>query len=384
MRVIHTVNSLRADHGGPSRSVTALCSNLAGQDVDVSIVTWQRQPGAPPPILPASERADVRFVQPEGGWHAFLPGAGRFGATIRDAMGDGEGLVHDHGLWLPTNHASARTAARSSLPFIVSTRGMLTEWALRFNAGKKRAAWALYQRRDLQSVRLFHATAEEEIEDIRRAELRQPVALIPNGVELPDRLREAPAGAGRRALFLSRVHPVKGVLNLVRAWAEVRPEGWELVLAGPDEDGHRAEVERVIRELGIEGVTWTGEVDDRAKWDLYYGADLFVLPTFSENFGIVVAEALAAGIPAITTTGAPWAVLEERGCGWWIDTGVEPLVAALEEATSLTDEHRIAMGQRGRTYVETDLSWVRVATEMRAAYAWVLGKGPRPDAIVME
>ena len=285
--------------------------------------------------MPASDSADVRFVEPEGGWHALLPGAGRFGATIRDAVGGGTGLVHDHGLWLPTNHASARAAARASVPFVVSTRGMLTEWALRFNAGKKRAAWALYQRRDLQSARLFHATAEEEVEDIRRAGLRQPVALIPNGVELPDRAREAPTGTVRKALFLSRVHPKKGLINLVRAWAEVRPEGWELVLAGPDEGGHRAEVEHVIRALGLEGVRWTGEVDDRAKWDLYYGADLFVLPTFSENFGIVVAEALAAGIPAITTTGAPWGVLEERGCGWWIDTGVEPLVAALREATAL-------------------------------------------------
>ena len=297
MRVIHTVHSLRADHGGPSRSVTALCSDLARQDVDVSIVTRQRRPGEPPPVMPASERADVHFVEPEGGWHAFLPGAGQFGAAIRDTVGGGGGLVHDHGLWLPTNHASARAAARTGVPFVVSTRGMLTEWALRFNAGKKKAAWALYQRCDLQSARLFHATAEQEVEDIRRAGLRQPVVLIPNGVELPDRTREAPTGAVRKALFLSRVHPKKGLVNLARAWAEVRPEGWELVLAGPDEGGHRAEVEGVIRELGLEGVRWTGEVDDRAKWDLYYDADLFVLPTFSENFGIVVAEALAAGSP---------------------------------------------------------------------------------------
>ena len=383
MRVIHTVHSLRADHGGPSRSVTALCSDLARQDVDVSIVTRQRRLGEPPPVMPASERADVHFVGPEGGWHAFLSGAGQFGAAIRNTVGDGEGLVHDHGLWLPTNHASARAAARARVPFVVSTRGMLTEWALRFNAGKKKAAWALYQRRDLQSARLFHATAEQELEDIRRAGLRQPVVLIPNGVELPDRARGAPTGAVRKALFLSRIHPKKGLINLARAWAEVRPEGWELVLAGPDEGGHRAEVERVIRELGLEGVRWTGEVDDRAKWDLYYDADLFVLPTFSENFGIVVAESLAAGIPAITTTGTPWSVLEERGCGWWIDTGVEPLVAALEEATSLSDERRLAMGQRGHTYVEEELSWAHVAAEMRAAYAWVLEGGPRPDAVVL-
>jgi glycosyltransferase involved in cell wall biosynthesis len=294
-------------------------------------------------------------------------------------------LVHDHGLWLPTNHAAARAAAHAGVPYVVSTRGMLTAWALQFNASKKKVAWALYQRRDLRSARLFHATAQEEVEDIRRVGLRQPIALVPNGVEIPDRvLTQPPDRTTRKALFLSRIHPKKGLLNLVKAWGEVRPQGWELVLAGPDEGDHRAEVERMIRELRLEGVTWTGEVDDQAKWGLYYDADLFVLPTFSENFGIVVAEALAAGVPAITTTGAPWAVLEERGCGWWIDTGVEALVAALEEATALPYERRLEMGKRGRRYVEEELSWDHVAAEMRAAYAWLLGEGPRPDSVVLE
>ena len=145
---------------------------------------------------------------------------------------------------------------------------------------------------------------------------------------------------------------MKGLVNLVRAWAEVRPEGWEIVIVGPDEGGHRAEVTAVARELDVQEITWTGEVRDEAKWGLYFDADLFVLPTFSENFGIVVAEALAAGVPAITTTGAPWGVLNERRCGWWIDVGVEPLAAALREATGLSDERRAEMGRRGRSYVE--------------------------------
>lgn len=386
MKVIHTVGSLRADHGGPSRSVTALCSGLAQHGDDVQLVTLRRQEGEPAPILPADDRVAVRFVGAAAGWRAFLPTDG-FDGAIADAASEGGELIHDHGLWLPTNHAAARASVRAGVPLVVSTRGMLAERALQFNAVKKKVAWALYQRRVLQAARLLHATAEQEVNDIRRRGLGQPVALIPNGVampEIPEPARVAGHRAVRRALFLSRIHPIKGVENLVRAWAEVRPEGWELVLAGPDENGHRAEVERLIRELGVEGVEWVGEVDDQAKWDLYHGADLFVLPTFSENFGIVVAEALAAGVPAITTKGAPWAVLEERSYGWWIDIGVEPLVAALKEAVSLSDDRRIEMGRRGLAYVEEKLSWVHVAAEMRAAYAWVLGRGDRPESIVVE
>lgn len=383
MKVIHTVGSLRADHGGPSRSVTALCSGLAQHGDGVQLVTLRRQEGEPNPILPADERVAVRFVGAAAGWRAFLSADG-FDRAIIDAASEGGELIHDHGLWLPTNHAAARAAVHAGVPLVVSTRGMLAERALQFNAVKKRVAWTLYQHRDLQAARLLHATSEQEVNDIRRRGLSQPVALIPNGVVIPETPQASERGEKRRALFLSRIHPIKGVENLVRAWARVRPKGWELALAGPDENGHRAEIERVIHELGVEGIEWVGEVDDQAKWDLYHDADLFVLPTFSENFGIVVAEALAAGVPAITTTGAPWAVLEEKNCGWWIDIGVEPLVAALKEATSLSDDRRIEMGRRGRAYVEEELSWAHVAAEMHAVYAWLLGRGSRPESIVIE
>lgn len=383
MRVVHTVNSLRADHGGPSRSVTALCTHLARQGAAVELAAYRADPAAPPPVLPADDRVGVHFAPPEPGWRPFVGSGTSLGAVIASAAQRGA-VVHDHGLWLPSNHASVQTAQRLGLPYVVSTRGMLTQWALDQGRLKKKLAWALYQHRDLAAARMLHATADEEVEDIRRAGLRNPVVVLPNGVEVPDEARTAPSDGLRRALFVSRVHPKKGLLNLVEAWAEVRPEGWEMVIAGPDEDGHRAEVEAHARQHGVEALRWVGEVDDDAKWDLYRSADLFVLPTFSENFGIVVAEALAVGVPAITTTGAPWSVLNERGCGWWIDIGVEPLAAALREAVALGDEDRLAMGVRGRTYVEADLSWERVATEMLAAYRWLRGEGERPAAVVID
>ncbi len=148
---------------------------------------------------------------------------------------------------------------------------------------------------------------------------------------------------------MGRIHRSKGLLNLVQAWAKVRPPNWKIILAGPDEENHRAEVEAAISQNHLGGVfEFTGLVDGQHKWDLYQRADLFILPTFTENFGLTVAEALAVGVPVITTHGAPWADLENYRCGWWVEIGAAPLAEALRQATSITEETRNEMGQRGR------------------------------------
>jgi glycosyltransferase involved in cell wall biosynthesis len=371
-RIAQTVHSLRTDHGGPSRSVTALSGALARAGATVEIVS--RDAPDTPTIAPEAP-VTVRRIPADGPVRALL---GR-NAALDAALGAAD-LVHDHGLWLPVNHAACAAARRAGRPLVISPRGMLSAWALNHKRQKKQAVWHLYQRTHLTRAALLHATAESEADDIRDRDLRAPIVILPNGVDLPPPPVTRPASPDRRrrALFLSRLHPKKGLLHLVRAWAEAAPPDWELVLAGPEEDGHWTEVQRVAAEVGARHVSWIGEVPDAEKWDLYQSADLFVLPTFSENFGIVVAEALAAGVPAIVTRGAPWAALDIHRCGWWIDIGVEPLAATLAEATGATDTARTAMGARGRAYVEEALSWDALGRQMLDAYAWVLGHGPKP------
>jgi glycosyltransferase involved in cell wall biosynthesis len=144
-------------------------------------------------------------------------------------------------------------------------------------------------------------------------------------------------------------------------------------------DGHRAAAERAVRSAGLSDVfEFIGPVGDAAKRSLLAKSDLFVLPTASENFGLVIGEALAAGIPVITTKGAPWSGLEQRQCGWWIDRGVEPLVNALKQAIALTPDERRAMGRRGRAWIDERFSWNRVGAEMVAVYDWILSGGTRP------
>jgi glycosyltransferase involved in cell wall biosynthesis len=183
-------------------------------------------------------------------------------------------------------------------------------------------------------------------------------------------------------LFLSRIHPVKGLPMLIDAWSQVDPDGWRLVIAGPDEEGHRAEVESKVRERALADVVdFVGPVSNDEKWTLYRNSDLFVLPTYSENFGIVVAEALASGCPVLTTTGAPWQMLEEHGCGWWVEPTAEQVASALREAVERSNHDRSAMGKRGRELVKRRFSWSSIAERLVQTYRWVTSgkRGATPD-----
>jgi glycosyltransferase involved in cell wall biosynthesis len=223
-----------------------------------------------------------------------------------------------------------------------------------------------------------------EAEQFRRLGFKNPIAVIPNGVTLPEHstLSRSDAPADKYALFLSRLHPKKGLLDLVEAWRQVRPERWTLLIAGPSEGDHEQAVREAVRNAGLdECVQFLGALDDREKWDVYAKSQLFVLPTLSENFGVVVAEALGAEVPVITTKAAPWSLLQEEDCGWWIETGVTPLVQALRQATDAPSDHLHRMGQRGRAAVLKRFDWTRIGEQMVAVYNWLLGIGPEPDTL---
>ena len=378
LRVVQTVASLASDFGGPSRSVTLLSDALARAGAQVEIVTV---PSEGSQVRPREAGVGVREA-PSPGLGGLVGWRTPFRAEIEAAVG-GAGVVHDHGLWLPTNRAAALAARALGRPFVLSPKGMLSERALRVSRAKKALAWPLYQRRTLRHADAFAATSEAEVQDLRRLGFQQPAAVVRYGVDLPAPAPTRASDGPRTALYLSRLHPIKGLPDLVAAWADVRPEGWRLVIAGPDEGGHRAEVERQVQAAGLGGaVSFAGPVGDDDKWDAYRAADLFVLPTHSENFGIVVAEALAAGLPVLTTWGAPWEALVTHGCGWWVETGAPSIAPALREATAAPPEALRAMGERGRAYAEADLSWERAAADHLALYQWLLGAGPRPDFVV--
>jgi glycosyltransferase involved in cell wall biosynthesis len=271
---------------------------------------------------------------------------------------------------------------------------MLEDWSLGRSRVKKFMAWNLFERGNLRSATLFHATSEMEAQSLRKLGLNQPIAIIPNGVEIPDREanrdrrnleRRYPKLTGKRwLLFLSRIHPKKGVFELLRAWHEIRNDfkDWHLILAGPDLDGYSKRTQReALNYQLMDQVTFTGMLSGRDREAALANSDLFVLPTHSENFGIAIAEALAFGLPVITTKGAPWKELTAHKCGWWIDLGDAELMQCLKSALSLSKAELSAMGERGRTLMARKYSWTEVAEQMKRSYEWLLSPDDMPGCI---
>jgi glycosyltransferase involved in cell wall biosynthesis len=294
-------------------------------------------------------------------------------------------VIHNHGLWLMPNVRAGEAAASAPTPLVVSPRGMLAPAALAFSPVKKRAFWALLQGPVIRGAACIHATSDQEYEEIRSFGLTNPVAIIPNGIDLPRQPAHRPVRttAERVVLSLGRLHPKKGLVRLVHAWSRVEAEcpGWWLKIVGPPEAGHDHELRALVTALSLARVSVEGPIYGDAKTDAYWEADIFVLPTLNENFGLTVAEALAAGTPVISTKGAPWSGLESEGCGWWIDLGVEPLAAALAHAMKLSREALKAMGGKGREWMMRDFSWDPIARHILDVYLWLARSAEAPPVV---
>lgn len=387
VKVLHVMGGIARAAGGPSRSVPLQMMSLteAGVQCDLMVPCEVSAPSDEARSLRSRGVRTIRIAVGDS------PGDLMWSGTVRQAMGErirAYDLVHIHGLWLPICHLAARMAMQVAVPTVLSPRGMLEPWALRHSWPKKIAAWVVYQRGDICRARLLHATARAEAEQFRRMNIPVPSVVIPNGISCPVVRPVRKASRLRRILFLSRIHPKKGLANLIHALAEAKPilekRDWRLVVAGYDEGGHRSAIEGLVRELGMRHlVEFRGSVEGISKWRLYASSDLFVLPSYSENFGMVVGEALANGIPVITTRGVPWPELPVVGCGWWVPVGVAPLAKALREALSMSPRLLKAMGSRGREHIRRHYTWKPLALEMRSAYEWALGDGPKPQCAVV-
>jgi len=285
-----------------------------------------------------------------------------------------------------------KTSAR---PTVLSPHGSLEEYALGISRFKKHIAKIAYEAKNLREATCLTASSAAEVISFRKYGLSQPVAVIPNGVSDSWLSSKADGAKFRRGfsipsakrilLFLSRIHPKKGLFLLFEAMAELRPElaDWLLIIAGPDQIGHRQELERSAGHLGIDPyIKFVGPLSGQMKRDAFDSAKLFVLPTHSENFGIVVAEALGAGLPVLTTRGAPWGELAKERCGWWTDIKPEALQEALFQAIRMTDSELAAMGERGRQLVSAKYTWRAAAQKAVVLYSWLLGDGPTPDFVI--
>ena len=249
---------------------------------------------------------------------------------------------------------------------------MLEPWIMnRHYWTRKLPATLLYQRRAVRLADIVHATAESEKNNLLGLGWNGCVRVIPNCVQIDGIGMKTSWKRRKRLLFLSRVHVKKGIEFLIDAVADLRDElcGYEIVVAGPGEKAYVEKLKKLTSERGVGDMfRFTGSVFGEQKWQMYKEADLFVLPTHSENFGIVVPESLASGTPVITTHGAPWEELNTHKCGAWIPIGKDSLVQALQSFLEKTPEELKEMGWRGRELVEERYSSQKVAKQFVEMY----------------
>lgn len=371
-------------YGGPIRSVHGLAASLARRGHDVHVYTTSVD-GPQDLEVPLDEVVDLDGVSVR---YFRVPAARRlFWAPtmlrrLRASIADFD-VVHIHSVFLWPMWVAAREAARAGVPYVVSPRGMLIQDMIVRKSRWVKTAWIqLIERKSLAQAGAVHVTAEVEGEELRNLGLPAPgLVTIPNGVEWPQQPPPHPFVniPQRYVLFLGRISWKKGLDRLITAWQRI-PD-IPLVIAGNDEEGYRRKLELLAENAGVaDRVHFIGPVSDTDKWALYEGAELFVLSSYSENFGNAVAEAMAMSCPvAVTAEVGISTLVRSEGAGAVVSGEPNQLAADLREILSDV-ERRAEMGRRGRLAVERRLSWNAIAEQTESVYSALL-RGERRQAL---
>lgn len=306
-------------------------------------------------------------------------------------------IVHTHGIWTSVSRVANLLRTKADKPIVLAPHGSLDPWALQRSRLKKRLALVLYESRNLHSSACLHALSEREAAGCRSYGLRQPIAVIPNGIDATwlemegnpaaFRTRHNTGATTRLALFLGRITPIKGLPLLLRAIRACSREldNWLFIIAGSDEFGHEKELQALLEQLELQSmVRFVGPLYDQHKRDAFAAADFFVLPSHSEGAPIVILEALGAGVPVLATKASPWPELMTDACGWWTEISVEGIGAALLDASRKSKVELGDMGRRGKQLVAKKYTWSHISKQTLTLYDWLIHGGAQPDFVRTE
>lgn len=284
----------------------------------------------------------------------------------------GPDVLHVNTCWLPIASFITSLAYKRNISIIYSTHGMLEPWIMKRHAyTRKKPAMLLYQRRALNMADCIIATSESEKGHIKELGIKSDIRVIPLGIEINKYTFKKSWVKKKTILFLSRLHVKKGIEILLHAAYGIKDilTDYNIIIAGEGDKKYTLKLKKLVNELKLNDIiSFAGGVYGKEKIRLLQQADILVLPTYSENFGIVVIEALACGTPVITTTGTPWKELYDRNCGWWVKPTVEDITKALTEYTKKTDDELMTMGKNGRKLVEEKYTAEIMANRTLALY----------------
>ncbi|MGH1482694.1 MAG: glycosyltransferase [Geminicoccales bacterium] len=394
MRILHVIPTMSARYGGPAKACREMSAALAdrGHQVTVFTTNYDGFGGyVEPSVEPLSDRhQDVRIHTfpvdlPPDYFRISRPLAQALSAEIKNFD-----LVHVHSLYLFTTLAAGFYAKRHQVPMILRPHGTLDPYIYTRHRGRKLIVEKLYQNRLIKRADAIHYTTTEERKLSAPYTFNRPGFVVPLGLNMDDYRPLPPRGTFRERfpetrdksilLFLSRINFKKGLDILAKAYGKIakQRDDIHLVIAGPDNDAYKQEVETMLASAGVrERTTFTGMLVGDDKLAALRDADLFTLPSYTENFGIAVIEAMACGLPVVISDKVNiWREIKEGGGG-----EVEPLDPdrfAGRIVEMLADRDRLkSYGERGIETVSTLFDWPTIGQRLEQAYQAVAdGRSP--------
>lgn len=392
MKTYHLLENLDDTYGGPAKSVPYLAKSLEEIGVQNSLLSIKYHDGETNEVIKNSELTWLSFS------YDFVKKT-RYSKTLKNYLLDivkkeKNIIFHTHNLWNYIPYVAYTLARKYQVPYIMAIRGSLYPWSLAQSSLQKKIAWKLFQKNALQSASCVHVTDKAELEAVRSLGITSPIALVPNGINLDEfksinSQEKAKENLGLEKdknyiLFLSRVHPKKGLEYLVQSWIKIAKNylDWDLLIVGPIYD------EKYYRELQLEiskndlknRVHFSGMLGGEKRIDCFGASSLFALPSHTENFGIAIAEAMAAKLPVITTHGTPWQEIEEYDAGWWVVLNQKNIDNALTEALTCSEEELKQKGLNGFKLIQK-YEWKYQAKKMKQVYEWVLSRANKPEFV---
>lgn len=362
MRILHYIPSIDESSGGVGAYMQLLSRDL-GKLCELHVVTHRSEK------MLALENCQIHFIPLNNNPFSNKSKA-EFLKLLETIQPD---VFHTNCCWMPQSARTAMWAKHEGFKVVYTPHGMLEPWIMkRHYWTKKMPAMLLFQKKGIQIADVVHATAKSEKENLLALGWNKNITVIPNCVRIDEIEIKQSWERKKNILFLSRVHVKKGINFLIEAASQLKNEleGYTITIAGLGEESYVSELKQMASRLGVADMFhFVGPVFGEGKWKLYQEADLFVLPTHSENFGIVVAESLASGTPVITTNGTPWEELNTYHCGWWILVGTQPLVEAIKQFLQLSETYLQTMGENGRQLISDNYASDSIAKRFMTLYS---------------
>lgn len=373
MKILSFVSSLDLACGGPSRSVPLLAKGLAELGVDITLMTIR------------SENMNIHALEGTTVKLKVLEPSFSRTEIAKYLTKEKFELIQIQSMWDFPYHKVMVEARKLGIPYIVTPRGMLEPWSLSQKKWKKKLAWWLYQRHDVQKSACVFTTAKMEAEHVSELGITTCKAVIPNGIETDAYpCKTSVDGVKRQVLFLGRIHVKKGIELLLKAWKRIHSDylDWQLLVVGNGEAEYIHSLEMKVESLELkDSIKILPPVFGEAKIKVYQESALFCLPSYSENFGMVIAEAMSCGTPVITTTNCPWEILNKTSTGWCIDLNVGNLEKTLREAMRMDANALYNMGQKASKLIIDNFDYRSVTRKILRLYEWLLNSGEKPELV---